>query len=132
MADAVTNRTLFNGSRDIVIHVTNLSDGTGESGVVKIDKSTLVGPNGLEPSKLSVLSIRGEVAGMEVKLSFDRTSDVTIAQLAQGSIDLNFEGLHGGGLVDNGTGDTGDVLLTTAGHTTGDSYDLIIRCRKKD
>ena len=39
MADAVTSQTLSDGDRIAVVKFTNISDGTGESSVAKVDKS---------------------------------------------------------------------------------------------
>lgn len=131
MADAVTTTTLHNSPRRLVIQITNLSDGTGESGVTKVDKSTFTGLNGLEPGSLVIERIHGDVSGMEVKLYCDRTTDLTIAQIGQtGKVDLDYR--RYGGFQTNTAGDTGDILLTTTGHSAGDSYDLIISMRKKD
>ncbi len=43
MADAVTSQTLVDGTQRAVFKFTNISDGTGEAGVVKIDVSALNG-----------------------------------------------------------------------------------------
>ena len=129
MADAVTSKVILNSPKRHIVVLTNVSDGTGESNVVKVDKSTLTGPNGLEPSKLRVDKIEYSVFGMSVTLSFDRTSDIKIAVL-QGDGCLDFT--EAGGLIDSTTGDTGDILLTTTGHTSGDTYTITLHLRKKD
>ena len=41
MADAVTSQTLVDGHQTAVFKFTNISDGTGESEVVKVDVSAL-------------------------------------------------------------------------------------------
>ena len=41
MADAVTSQTIIDGDRYAVIKLTNISDGTGESAVTKVDDSAL-------------------------------------------------------------------------------------------
>ena len=41
MADAVTSTTLLDSDRLAIIQLTNTSDGTGESAVVKVDVSAL-------------------------------------------------------------------------------------------
>ena len=41
MADAVTSQTLAEGDKIAVVKLTNISDGTGESSVKKIDVSAL-------------------------------------------------------------------------------------------
>ena len=41
MADAVTSQTIQDGARHVVMSFTNVSDGTGESAVTKVDVSAL-------------------------------------------------------------------------------------------
>ena len=41
MADAVTSSTIQDGERTAVMRFTNVSDGTGESAVAKVDVSAL-------------------------------------------------------------------------------------------
>ena len=41
MADAVTSQTLIDGQNKAVIKFTNVSDGSGESAVKKVDVSAL-------------------------------------------------------------------------------------------
>lgn len=128
--DSVSTKVLVDTPKRLVIQITNLSDGTGESAVTKIDKSTYTGLNGLEPSSLVIESIQGEIVGMSARLFCDHTTDITIAQLQSGSINLDYRPF--GGFQTSGAGDTGDILLTTTGHTAGDSYTLLLNCRKKD
>lgn len=124
MTDAVTSQTLFDGARRTVMKFTNTSDGTGESAVLKVDVSALAGA----PSKVSIQKIRYDVAGMVARLLWDATTDVTIVDL-QGDGCLDCESF--GGLTNNaGTGVTGDILLTTVGHTSGDSYSIILELSK--
>lgn len=128
MADTVTSKVVFSGRRKYVIHLTNTSDGTGESNVLKIDKSTLVGPEGKEPSKLVIEKIEYDVSSMRVLLTWDQTSDETIAVL-QGHGCLDWR--KSGRLVGANTGGAGDVLLTTANQSSGDGYDITIYCLLK-
>lgn len=130
MADTVSTNTIFNGQRKLIIQLNSVSDGTGESAVVKVDKSTLIGLDGAEPSKLVVESIDWMVDGMTVELFFDRTSDVKIATLV-GSGYTDYM-CPGPGLQDTGTGGTGDIILTTTGASAGDSYKILLVLRKKD
>ena len=46
MADAVTSQIIFDGTRTAVMKFTNISDGTGESAVLKVDVSALTGFQG--------------------------------------------------------------------------------------
>ena len=41
MADAVTSQTIIDGERNCVMKFTNVSDGSGESAVAKVDVSAL-------------------------------------------------------------------------------------------
>lgn len=129
MADAVSTKVLFNGDRRLSLQLMNVSDGTGEAGVVKVDKSAYTGPNGLEPSCFVVEKIEYDVTSMRVVLSFDRTTDATFAVL-QGQGELCYKKV--GGLKDSDTGDTGDILLTTTGAAAGDGYNIILHLIKKD
>lgn len=138
MADAVETYTMFpepkigtstKQSRRQVMKFTNLSDGTGESAVTKIDISTLLGPRGVAPTKLSIQKIQYDITGMEVYIYYDQTTDTPIAKISGGAGCLDFTAY--GGLVDVGTGGTGDVLFTTNGHSSGDSYDITIDFIKK-
>lgn len=129
MADTVTTTTVFNGISKLVVHLTNVSDGTGESAVVKVDKSTFTGPNGLEPTNFVFEKIEYDVSSMRVHIQLDRTTDQTVAVL-QGIGCLDWRA--SGGLLKASAGDTGDVLLTTANHAAGDGYDITLYLRKKD
>lgn len=124
MADAVSSQTLVDGAKNAVMKFTNTSDGTGESAVLKVDVSALSGA----PSKVKINKIHYSVAGMVARLLWDATTDVTIVDL-QGDGCLNacdFGGLYNNG----GAGVTGDILLTTVGHTSGDSYSIILEMEK--
>jgi len=132
MADTVDSNVVHSGSRRYAIHLTNESDGTGESAVTKIDISTLTGPDGSAPSYTVVEEINYNVAGFNyVVLEWDATTNDEISVMGTGSNYLDFRGL--GGLVDpQSTGTTGDIVLTTDGGGDGSSYDITIVLRLKD
>ena len=46
MADAVTTQTLADGDRIAIMKFTNISDGSGESAVTKVDVSSLAPESG--------------------------------------------------------------------------------------
>ena len=124
MADAVTTQTLVDGPKNLVVKLTNLSDGTGEAAVLKIDVSTYAGT----PSRVRIKKIHYSVAGMVATLLWDATTDVRIVDLqGDGWMDCSAFG----GLWNNaGAGITGDIMLTTAGHTLNDSYSIILEMIK--
>lgn len=129
MADTVDSIVLLGGVNKRIVRLLNISDGTGESGVVKVDKSTLIGPNGLEPGRLSIMSIQWAIQGFtSVRLYWDHTTDDEIAALS-----LAGYFAYPGGLVDPASaGGTGDILLTTAGGASGATYDITLTCKLKN
>lgn len=128
MADTVDSRVVHNG-RYYVIHIQNRSDGTGESAVNKVDISTLTTPNGAVCTKTAIDRIEFAVSGMTVRLNWDRvgTDDEIVTLSGNGSFDWS----SAGGLVDPASDGTGDILLTTLGHDTGDTYDITLWLRPK-
>jgi hypothetical protein len=132
MADTVDNKVVFKGTRKYAVRLTNISDGTGESAVVKVDVSTLVGPDGSAPTYTVIEEIQYAIQGFtSVRLLWDATTDDEIAVLPSGSGYLNYREI--GGLNDpKSSGTVGDVLLTTAGAVSGATYDITIVLRLKD
>lgn len=129
MADSVVVKKLFESQRRVVYQFTNESDGTGESGVTKIDISTLTA-DGVTPDRLSLIEVAWSVVGFNyVSMSFDRGTDVPIGTFSNvGSISYRDTS---GGLHDTGSGGTGDVLLSTDGGYDGASYMIVTEWRKK-
>ena len=119
MADAVTSQTIVEGPNKVVMKFTNVSDGTGESAVTKVDVSGLAtGTDGATCTGVTIEQIWWQCVGMKVNILFDATSDVLAIQLGE-----NQSGHHDyrdfGGITNNaGSGKTGDIQFTTVGHTT--------------
>lgn len=130
MADAVTTKVLENGPKNYVVRFTNESDGTGESGVTKVDISTLTGPDvNVAPTSLAIKEIEGSVWGMNyLTILADATTDETLAVL-NGEVYRMFDPPLNPDTT--ATGFTGDVLFTTDGASDGGGYDLTITFHKK-
>ena len=133
MADAVASQTIVDGSSFVALKLTNISDGTGESAVVKVDVSALEADSrtGLSCTDVNIERIWWQCIGMKVRILFDADTDVMAIELGE-----NQSGDHDysifGGLVNNaGTGKTGDVKFTTVGASSGDTYTVILYMRKK-
>lgn len=127
MADTVTTQMIRSTPHKLALVLTGISDGTGETNVVKIDKSALTDANGSEPHHLVIDAVEYAINGMAVKLSFDHTADDT-ALVLSGTGNMYFESL--GGLHDPvSSGGTGDLLLSTLGHSSGDTYTLMLQLR---
>ena len=131
MADAVTSQTLFDGDKHVVMKFTNISDGTGESAVKKVDVSALESDiYGNTCSSVAIEKIWWQCIGMKVRLFFDASSDKFIIELGE-----NQSGYHDysefGGIKNNaGSGKTGDIDFTTVGHSSADTYTIILKMRK--
>ncbi len=136
MADTVTTITIedYAGSKYAAYHFTGISDGTGESGVVKIDKSAMaVAQDGAEPAAVDILQVDWNIQGFTyVKLSWDHTTDQTAMLLPAGAGSRAFpKPLGEFYLKDPRTaGDTGDLLLTSVGAVSGATYDITVYVRK--
>lgn len=127
MADAVTTQTLIEDARKLVLKLTNVSDGTGEAAVTKVDVSTFT-QNGVALTGVRIEKIVYSTVGMSVLLYWDATADVlawTLPADASGCVCFDPP------LVNNaGAGVTGDLQLTTTGHTAGDAYSIILHLAK--
>lgn len=132
MADSVDTIVVHKGTRIYAQRLTNISDGTGESGVIKLDISTLTGPNGRAPTYVKLREVSWSIQGFtSVRLYWDHSTDDEIVVLGTGYGYMNFTDI--GGLVDpRTTGGTGDVLLTTAGTTSGNTYTITLVWELKD
>ena len=131
MADAVTSQTIIDGERNCVMKFTNVSDGTGESAVAKVDVSALASNSaGVACSEVRVMRVSHAIVGMSVQLFLDATSNVLLMELAESSNGhMDFKDF--GGLPNNaGSGKTGDILLTTKGHSSGDTYSITLEMVK--
>jgi hypothetical protein len=104
---------------------TNVSDGTGETAVTKVDVSAMSG----SPTRVSVSSIDFATYAMGVGIYWDAATDALIHTLpadSNGTI-RNIPGAP----PDNVTANTGDILFTTRGAASGDSYSVTLTLRKK-
>ena len=133
MADAVASQIIVDGPSFVAIKLTNISDGTGETAVTKVDVSALEADSrtGQSCTDVNIERIWWQSIGMKVRILFDADTDVMAIELGE-----NQSGNHDysifGGLTNNaGTGKTGDVKFTTVGASSGDTYTVILYLRKK-
>ena len=133
MADAVTATTVEDGPRKAVFYLTNTSDGTGESAVTKVDVSGLAvrSTDGATCTGCKLSKIDYTTFGMSVKLLWDATTDTICLNLnADFSDQLDFSE-YGGIQNTSGSGKTGDIKLTTTGHSSGDTYVIVVTVVKE-
>ena len=132
MADTVNTNVVFNGNRKYTANFTNVSDGTGETDVVKVDISALIGPDKVNaPTSVVIEQVQWSIQGFSsVRIEWDHTTDDEALVLGAGNGYLDFR--SGGGLRDpRSAGGTGDVLFTTASAISGASYDITLFLRLK-
>lgn len=131
MADAVTSQTIQDGDRIAVLKFTNISDGTGEAAVLKVDVSTLQTESGTGKTctGVTIQQVWYDCSGMTVDMLWDATADVVCWTLSGFGF---FDFRQAGPLTNNaGAGKTGDIMFTTTGHTSGDRYTVMLTVRKK-
>ena len=133
MADAVTATTVQDGPKKAVFYLTNTSDGTGEAAVTKIDVSGLASlQDGTACTGVRIEKIVFTNVGMGVKILWNATTNVIAAQLpADYSDTLDYSDMSGLPNVAASSGKTGDVKLTTVGHSDGDTYSIVLHCLKQ-
>jgi hypothetical protein len=126
MPDAVTTNVQVNGAKNYVATFTNISDATGETAVVKIDKSTLVNELGKEPAELAIKRVQWSMQGFSsVRILWDHTTDDTAMVLTGPYGEISFEKCSP--LQDpNSAGGTGDILFTTIGATATATYNITL------
>lgn len=131
MADAVASQTILDGERLFIGKFTNISDGTGESAVVKIDVSAL-NPNsfGLACNGVKINKIWAQTQGMPVDILWDATTDVLCETIPENQFYFMDYSSFGGLPNNAGAGKTGDVLFTTVGAASGDRYTITIEAIK--
>ena len=124
MANTVTQRTLVGGgnSRNVVRLIHIVSDGTEESDLIIYNNSDFIN----DPSKGSLQEVHVMGSTALLRLEWDQTADSPILSISSGGNDhMNFRSF-GGISNPNGTGATGDLLLTTANMDSGDEVTLIV------
>ena len=132
MADAVTSTTLMDSDRVAIIQLTSTSDGTGEAAVKKIDVSALSDSStGQACTGVRLAKIVYSTFGMSVKLLWDATTDTICWDLnADYTTDEDFTEFGGVRNTAAASGKTGDIMLTTTGHSDGDSYVIVLTVYK--
>jgi hypothetical protein len=131
MADTVTSQTIQDGERVAVLKFTNVSDGTGESAVKKVDVSALsTNSAGESCTSVSIARIYWACVGMRVNIEFDASTNVLAMPLPADSTGDEYYDLFSGIPNNAGSGVTGDIDFTTVGHSSGDAYSIILVLNK--
>lgn len=131
MADAVTSQTILDGDRLAIFKFTNISDGTGEAAVTKVDVSTLTPNQYNQPCTGCIINkVWASTQGMAVNMLWVANANVLAYTIPTDTFyDMPFEEF--GGIKNNaGAGKTGDIAFTTVGAASGDSYSIVLEVIK--
>jgi hypothetical protein len=131
MADAVTSQTLMDGERVAIMKFTNISDGTGETAVTKVNVANLAkSGSGQACTGVIVSKISSVCHGMEVSMFWDATTDVPFFLSTVNTNYCNdFSGF--GGITNNsGAGKNGNIVFSTSDMSAGDTYTVVLEMVK--
>jgi len=130
MADIVSTQVLSDTSGvKYVAKLTNISDGSGESLVKKIDASsaTFMTEDGSRKIAKIWWSVNTTKSNASVELVWGGETNATAMLLnGQGYWDLRTAGNE---IINNATTPTGDVLLSTRDFVVGDNYTILVEFR---
>ena len=130
MADIVTTQVLSDTSGvKYVAKLTNLSDGSGESLVTKVDASgtTFMSEDGNRKIAKIWYSVNTTNPKACIELLWAGATNATAVLLGgQGYWDLRTAGNE---ITNNATTPTGDVLLSTRDFVVGDNYTMLVEFR---
>ena len=127
MADVVSTQVLTDTTGvKFGVKMTNISDGTGENLVKKIDASntTFMTEDGERKISKIFWSVNTQSGKSAVELIWDGETNATAVTLSgQGFWDLRADGNE---ITNNATTPTGDVLLSTKNFAIGDNYTILV------
>ena len=130
MADIVSTQVISDTSGvKYVVKMTNISDGSGESLVKKIDASsaTFMTEDGSRKIAKIWWSVNTTKSNASVELVWGGETNATAMLLnGQGYWDLRTAGNE---IINNATTPTGDVLLSTRDFVVGDNYTILVEFR---
>ena len=130
MADIVSTQVLSDTSGvKYVAKMTNISDGSGESLVKKIDASsaTFMTEDGSRKIAKIWWSVNTTKSNASVEVVWGGETNATAMLLnGQGYWDLRTAGNE---IINNATTPTGDVLLSTRDFVVGDNYTILVEFR---
>jgi len=135
MADSVTTQILENGPRNLVMMFTGVSDGTGETAVIKVDATSTTFANTVQGQavvpgiNLKIIECNYDVAGERVELLWTATTNAqAIVMGGFGTICFR----RSGGLVcpPGLAGATGQIALSTINAALGSTYSIRLAMTK--
>jgi hypothetical protein len=141
MADTVTSIILENGPRRVVMAFTNVSDGTGESGVVKVNATSsgslgvvVAGQTYYPGVNLKVVDVWYDIGSMKLAMAWDNGGNASTNFMVVGGYGrwpmLDSRGGFQGFVNPNNSGATGSVKFTTIGAALNSTYSVVLSMTK--
>jgi hypothetical protein len=141
MVDVVTSQLIENGRRNWAYVFTSISDGTGETGVVKVDGSAagplgifLYGQNFYPLSHIKIVEVEFNVKGMGLEIIWDATMPQNALYIGSDTAGRqNYHKIGGLAAASAGTiitGATGKIKFTTVSALPNGGYTVYMRGTK--
>jgi hypothetical protein len=131
MANVVTSQTILDGDRLAIFKFTNISDGTAETGVVKVTASSLnKNQFGDACNGLILNKVWHSTHGMEVEILWEASTNQLAWVFPQNTSYWQDFSSFGGIQNNAGAGKTGNIAFTTLDASAGDVYTVILECIK--
>ena len=136
MADTVTSQVIEDGNRWLIMRFTNYSDGTGETGVVKVNAASahgvvIAGQTFYPGLNLKIRKVTYAVLGMVLRVQWVATTNQD-ALILSGTDHEKFHQF--GGIPNPGIaalpGATGSIAFTTQGAVAGSNYSVVLEMTK--
>lgn len=132
MVDAVTVTKLFDGHKYCAYEFLNVSDGTGESLVKKIDRLDLMPSGGGTVQSLTLIDASWDVSGFTyVNMLWDRNPSAIVVETMTGNSGVCYDTIGDKHDPNRMLDGTGNILITTSGGATGSSYRVSVLFKKK-
>ena len=136
MADIVTSQKLKDHASAWAYVFTNISDGTGETNVLKVDVSglTAAANSSLTDQRININKLSWSIAGANSKVKLmwsgdnSPTTNTIVFLTGSGTMDLATN--LTAPLTNNTANTNGDIYLSTAGFVAGAGYTLILEGKK--
>ena len=121
----------MDGERMAIMKFTNISDGTGETAVTKVNVANLAPSGSGKPCTGVVVSKISSVChGLEVRMYWDATTDVPFFLSTINTNYLNDFSNFGGITNNAGAGKNGNIVFSTADQSAGDTYTVVLEMIK--
>lgn len=128
MANTIASQTIQDGSRNLVVKVTIIGDGSGEeTNKIIVDASTFTPAF----TNCKLMRIDYGFAGFAASLKWDGATDAELITLPADHTETQ-KYCFIEGIPNNATTPTGDILMTTVGLDAGDTGHLVLYIKKKD